>query len=606
MRAFRKSWIGIGLAILFAASLFFFRGGERYSNLFNSDNFVANISGTPISTSNFLRSMDMYIDQFSQMTGSKLDGDQIRNFQIHQLVLQNLVNMGIFENEFDKVNYILDETTIAKETKKNFPNLYVNNKINDDALNNFLRQQGLKIEDLVDLISFETRSFVFDQIFFNKNYPEQLQLIFNKQANQIREIDFLKIPLNKITLQDYSRDKISRDNSELIDYFKGNSNNYMSKEQRDISYILIKKNDFLENFTTSDKKIEEYYNNNKNLFTNPEERSFKQFNFKTKEEADSFKLIISGKSNDEVVKYAQKNNIVFNDFKNVNRNKVLDQLANAIFKLSKGNISEVIETPLAHHIIILDEIYPERLLEYNEVKNEIKDTLTSFELDSFFNELKTSLDQQIVDGYTIYELANQNNLELLKIKKVINANNSEDKILTDLISFSFSQNKEFVSDVIDIDNNISFIVNIDNIYPAEQEKIDDVFEIVLNDFIFSKKIDQARTFFDNNKDNFENISRLYGINSNIKKISLNNTNELPSTLVQKILSTDINKITFDSDENSIYFAKIRNIEMPTEGEITENLNLQGDLKTAFGSEIIKTKEISFNDELINGLLSQYK
>ena len=213
MRAFRKSWIGIGLAILFAASLFFFRGGERYSNLFNSDNFVANISGTPISTSNFLRSMDMYIDQFSQMTGSKLDGDQIRNFQIHQLVLQNLVNMGIFENEFDKVNYILDETTIAKETKKNFPNLYVNNKINDDALNNFLRQQGLKIEDLVDLISFETRSFVFDQIFFNKNYPEQLQLIFNKQANQIREIDFLKIPLNKITLQDYSRDKISRDNS---------------------------------------------------------------------------------------------------------------------------------------------------------------------------------------------------------------------------------------------------------------------------------------------------------------------------------------------------------------------------------------------------------
>ena len=211
-----------------------------------------------------------------------------------------------------------------------------------------------------------------------------------------------------------------------------------------------------------------------------------------------------------------------------------------------------------------------------------------------------------MDGYTIYELANQNNLKLFNIKKVINANNSEDKILNDLISFSFSQNKEFVSDVIDIDNNISFIVNIDNIYPAEQEKIEDVYEIVLNDFIFSKKIDQAKTFFDNNKDNFENISKLYGINSNIKKISLNNKNELPSTLVQKILWTDINKVTFDSDENSIYFANIRNIEMPAEGEITENLNLQGDLKTAFGSEIIKTKEISFNDELINGLLSQYK
>ena len=51
---------------------------------------------------------------------------------------------------------------------------------------------------------------------------------------------------------------------------------------------------------------------------------------------------------------------------------------------------------------------------------------------------------------------------------------------------------------------------------------------------------------------------------------------------------------------------IRDSKIPEEGENTSNINLIGDLKTAFGSEIIKTKEISFNDELINGLLSQYK
>ena len=90
MRFFRNSWIGIGLAILFGASLFFFRGQARYSNLFNSDNFVADISGTPISTTKFMRSMDMNINQFSQMIGSKLTGDQVRSFQVHQIALQNL------------------------------------------------------------------------------------------------------------------------------------------------------------------------------------------------------------------------------------------------------------------------------------------------------------------------------------------------------------------------------------------------------------------------------------------------------------------------------------------------------------------------------------
>ena len=164
MRAFRKSWIGIGLAILFAASLFFFRGSTRYSNLFNSDNFAADISGTPISTTKFMRSMDINVNQFAQMIGSELTGDQIRSFQVHQIALQNLVNSAVFENEFEKINFILDDTTIAKETKRNFPDLYIINKLDDEMLNTFLRRQGLKIEDLVDLIDFETRSIVFDPV----------------------------------------------------------------------------------------------------------------------------------------------------------------------------------------------------------------------------------------------------------------------------------------------------------------------------------------------------------------------------------------------------------------------------------------------------------
>ena len=606
MRAFRKSWIGIGLAILFAASLFFFRGSTRYSNLFNSDNFVADISGTPISTTKFLRSMDMNIDQFSQMIGSPLTGDQIRSFQVHQIALQNLVNRAVFENEFDKINFILDDTTIAKETKRNFPDLYINNKLDDEMLNTFLRRQGLKIEDLVDLINYETRANVFDNLFFQKNYPSQLQINFNKHNNQTREIELLKIPYNNIKLENYSKDQITKDNQELLDYFNNNSSSYMTKEERDISYILINKNDFRDNFSPSENSIEEYYNNNKKLFINPEERSFKQFNFKSKEEADNFKLSVSGMINEEVVKYAEENNIIFNDFKNVDKNKVLEQLANAIFELDKGSVSDVVQTTLAYHIIILDEIFPEKELKFDEVKNEINNTLTNFEVDNYFNELKSSLDQQILDGFSITEIADQNNLKLINKKKILNNTNEDDPTLSNVISFSFTQNKDFVSDLVDIDNDTSFIVNIDDIYPSKIESIDNIFDSVLNDFIFTKKTEQAENIFENNKEIFTNISKFYATNPENLNLSLKTNDELPISFKQKIFETDIDKVAFGSDENAIYFANIKSIKMPEEGENTSNINLIGDLKTAFGSEIIKTKEISFNDELINGLLSQYK
>ena len=606
MRFFRNSWIGIGLAILFGASLFFFRGQARYSNLFNSDNFVADISGTPISTSKFMRAMDMNINRFSQMIGSKLTGDQVRSFQVHQIALQNLVNSAVFENEFEKINFILDDTTIAKETKRNFPDLYINNKLDDEMLNTFLRRQGLKIEDLVNLIDFETRSIVFDQLFFQKNYPLQLQINFNNYDNQSRDIELLKIPYDEIKLENYSKDQISKENDELLDYFNNNSAAYMTKEERDISYILISKSDYRDNFSPSENSLNEYYNNNKNLFINPEERSFKQFNFKSIEEADDFKIKVSGKTNEEIIKYAEENNIIFNDFKNVDKNKVLEQLANAIFELDKGSMSDVVQTTLAYHIIILDEIFPEKELTFDEVKNEINNTLINFEVDNYFNELKSSLDQQILDGFSITEIADQNNLKLIIKKKIINNTNEDDPTLNNVISFSFTQNKDFVSDLVDIDDDTSFIVNIDDIYPSKIESIDNIFDSVLNDFIFTKKTEQAENIFENNKEIFTNISKFYATNPENLNLSLKTNDELPISFKQKIFETDIDKVAFGSDENAIYFANIKSIKMPEEGENTSNINLIGDLKTAFGSEIIKTKEISFNDELINGLLSQYK
>ncbi len=606
MRAFRKSWIGIGLAILFAASLFFFRGSQRYSNLFNSDNFVANISGTPISTTKFLRSMDMNINRFSQMIGSELTGDQIRSFQVHQIALQYLVNNAIFENEFDKINFILDDSTIAKETKRNFPDLYINNKLDNDILNTFLRNQGLKIEDLVDLINYETRANVFDNLFFQKNYPLQLQINLNKYDNQSREIELLKIPYREIKLENYNKDQITKDNKELLNYFNNNSGAYMTKEERDISYILINKNDFRDNFSPSENSIKEYYNSNKKLFINPEERSFKQFNFKSKTEADNFKLSVSGKTNEEIIKYAEENNIIFNEFKNVDRNKVLEQLANVIFELSKGSISDVVQTTLAYHIIILDEILPEKELKFDEVKKEINNTLTNFELDNYFIELKSSLDQQILDGYSITEMADQNNFKLFNKKKIINNNNEGDPSLNNLISFSFTQNKDFVSDLVDIDKDTSFIVNIDEIYPSKIDNIDNILDSLLDDFIVAKKTKQAKDIFESNKEIFTNISNFYSVSSEKLSLSLNVNDELPISFKQKIFETDIGKVTFGSDENAIYFANIKIIKMPEESENSSNINMIDNLKTAFGSEIIKTKEISFNDELINGLLSQYK
>ena len=606
MRSLNKGWIGIALVILFGASLFFFSGSSRYSNLFNSDNFVANISGTQVSTTQFSRALELNIGQFAQMIGENLNGDQIRSFQIHQLVLQNLINKAVFENEFDNLNFILDDTTVASQTKKRFPNLYEDNNINDDELNNFLRQQRLKIEDLVNIINYETRAVVFDELLLKENYPSEFTKKINLLNNQLREIKLLKIPLKEIKVPNFIEQNLTKNDQELINYFEENSNNYVSEEKRDISYLVLDKESFADKFIPSKNEIDAYFNNNKKLFKIPEQRSFQQLNFKSADEANNFQNEINGLSNEEILKYANEKNILVNEFKDVSKSQVLKELSNVIFSLNIGEISDIVNTAIANHIIILEDISEGRNQTLNEVSDNIIKTLTDVQLDNFYNDLKLKVNQNILNGYSIEDIATENNLSTNKFFNTTqNVNNKNDLELS-IINSAFSQNKEFISDIFDYDQNTSFIIYVDNIYPSEVQSIDIAFDEIKLDFVEFKKTNYAKDIFELNKDNkFEKIKSKFDQNIENLSVQSNSTN-LPNLLINKIFETELNKITFVSNDEDVYFVEINKISIPEDIEIYEDINLISELKNAFGNEIIKTKTISINDELINGLLSQYK
>ena len=260
-RKLGKSKLTFVLAILFGLSLFFIRGQDRYSNFFNSDNVVASVSGTPISTSKFLRAMQMNINQYSQIFGKPLSSEEIIAFQIHSIALGQLVNNAVFENEFDNKNYIIDETVVANETKKRFPNLYnADNKLNQTNLNSFLSQQNLKIDDLVRIVDYEARSKVFDKLFFSVNYPKKIESIINKYNNHTRNVDLIKFNINEFELSNFNELDISIENEEISNFFNQNINSYINPEKRDISYILIDKNSFKDQFTPSKSEIQNYCN----------------------------------------------------------------------------------------------------------------------------------------------------------------------------------------------------------------------------------------------------------------------------------------------------------------------------------------------------------
>ena len=612
-RSLGKSKIAFVLAILFGISLFFFKGGSRYSNLFNSDTVVATVSGTPISTSKFNRTMQMNINKFNQMLGKPITGDEIRSFQIHSLSLGALINDAVFENEYDSIKLIIDETVVAQKTKERMPQLYnKNNKLNETYLNTFLKQQQLKIEDIVQIINFETRDEFVNNALFNINYPQYFSSKIDNYNNHSRKISYIEFLLEEVNIENDIQKYALNMKEELEKYYENNINQYMSKENRNVEYIIFNKKKYTNNFVPTNFEIKEYFNANKELYYQKEKRSFIQFNFKKLEEAKNFKSKIQNFINpSDILKFAEENNIRFSEFENLIADEMLEEISKPLFELNQNQQSKIIETSIAKHIIILQSIEPERQLKFDEVKENIKNTITAIELNNYFTDIKNQASEKILNGKSLSEIANDFNLTISLINNITQDydqyDQSEEIIISSLIPAAFGSNKDFVSDVIDINNDYAYIFNVKEITPSTPLDITSIQEILLNDWKKSKKIETINSDVKINKDNNNFFSQLLSTYQLQPKelIINNNFNELPRSFIVEVLEGEKGQNIQYIDNNLVHIAKIIDIMIPDEKNDNISISMAHDLRGSFGGELYKNKNMSTNDSLINAIIQQY-
>ena len=76
---------------------------------------------------------------------------------------------------------------------------------------------------------------------------------------------YSKIPLELINIEKTIQSNETNFDEILEEFYKKNLEKYMSEEKRDVEYIIVNKNNFVDDFVTSDFEISEYYNNNNDL-----------------------------------------------------------------------------------------------------------------------------------------------------------------------------------------------------------------------------------------------------------------------------------------------------------------------------------------------------
>ena len=388
----------------------------------------------------------------------------------------------------------------------------------------------------------------------------------------------------------------------------------MSDEKRDLNYIVIDKKNFEDSFIPTFNEINDYYKNNLNLYSEKEKRSFIQFNFKTFDEAKTIKNKIENFTNfNEILLFANNNNIKYNIFQNLTKNEVMDEIADPLFKLKINNQSSIIKTALANHIVVLENIKPSRQLTIDEVEKNISSTITDIDTKNYLIDLENNISEDILNGMDLNTLANKYNLNLLNIENITrdygDFDDKDSLFYESFITNAFNANVDFVNDIARVDENIFYIYKVTNISFSEPLNFNEIKNIVLEDWKASKKIEEIKKSLKNNQKNNNFIDLLaskYKTTIN-QHLSINNTNsDLPKILISDIFSSDINTINIAHTDNEIFIAKTLEIKIPkNDNENSNKIQLLNDFKNILNSEILKNAKISINDKLMNAIIDSY-
>ena len=609
----RNSKIGIILAIVFGISLFLMKGGNRYSGIFGvGANDVALVGDVNITNVQYMRIIDLNKKRFNEMTNLELNSENFKLLGLDQQSLSLLIQEAILKNEFNNLSMYLNDEIIAKKIKDFVPYLYnENNQIIEENLNSFLINQNLDLKTFIDMISTQLlRSHYENNLFNNISYPDSTLEKINKYNNHLREIEYTEIPIESL-------DIMIEINDDLIKkYYDDNNRSYVEQQKRTIEYILINANIFFDQYIINKQEVENYYNNNIEQFREKEKRTLIQLNFQKELEAENFLTKISNINDYNIIKnLALESNIRHTEYEFIEKEELLNEIAETSFKLKKNQISNVISGPLAYHIIFVKNINESYNYTIEESENKIVKSLKNLKANNFVQELLEKIDEDIINNYNLSEIATKYSLEKKELFQV-NQNNNFNNLEKTIINSAFNEQEDFISNIYNLEEeNSYYILNVTDIVDSHIKDFKLVKSEVAKDWknqeiekLSINKIENQINEFGLKEAIIENIANKYGVV--FEKIELSNKeSNLPNLFINKIFQSNINDFSFYISENTIYLGVTNKIIIDNDNRKIEEIKLKinnsisNELRQNVIENLSNEIEIKINQDLIDTLTS---
>ena len=367
-------WIAIVFIGLLALTLVISFGNMEQTPL--QDNVVITVNGEEITLFEFQEEFSNKLAEFQDLLGDEVPDvleQTIKESAGEDLIIRRLLLDYLSNNGYRVSPEYVAELIRTNESfqvggvfiRQNYEAILTGQGVSVDQFENDLRLQ-LEINQL-------RRGLIETAFMTNAEFTQFIELQMQERSGQMLIIDSSRF-----------MDQVNVDPLEVNDYYQNNLDLFQSNEEVDGEYLEINIEDVAQQVQFSGDDIRDYYENNLDRFVSNEERKSSHIlvaidEDKTDEQAAELIKEIQSKLEIETFEELAKqysddpgSAAQGGDLGWAETGLFVPEFESALFSMNVGDISEAVKTDFGYHLIRMDDIKPGQQQAYEDIEYELE------------------------------------------------------------------------------------------------------------------------------------------------------------------------------------------------------------------------------------------
>jgi len=265
-------------------------------------------------------------------------------------------------------------------------------------------------------------------------------------------------------------------------YYDARPNAFLSPESVDFEYIDLRRDWLMQEIEISEEELLQGYEEAKDRYQQDEQRQARHILITFDGDEALTARANAGEPFEDLVRQYSKDGGTSEqggDLGTILQTQMPGALGDAIFSMRKDEIQGPVRSDFGFHVVRLDDIVVGGALPFDQVRGELEGELKTRTADARFIELERTLTDALFDANNLQVMAETSGLKVASAAGYARTGGEPFGANPAMINAIFDEEVLLngqISDVIEIDNNRSAVVQVKDYHPEARKTLDDVRE----------------------------------------------------------------------------------------------------------------------------------